>query len=244
MRPSPRKTLPLLVAQHRSNGSNLALGTWLAAVAGLINAGGFFALGEYTSHMSGYLSALADNLAIGAFWPALACLAAVLAFTAGAAGSAAFINWRRSSGRQHAYAQALLVEGGLLLLFPPLAGANGAGPGQGFWAAILLLCFIMGFQNATITKISGARIRTTHVTGMVTDIGIELGRGFLGLLRPASGIRARRHMLAIHGRITGAFFVGGLLGAFGFNAFGYWFTLPGAVTLLFLGAPGLGFRRS
>ena len=36
MRPSPRKTLPLLVAQHRSNGSNLALGTWLAAVAGLV----------------------------------------------------------------------------------------------------------------------------------------------------------------------------------------------------------------
>ena len=39
-----------------------------------------------------------------------------------------------------------------------------------------MLCFIMGLQNATVTKISGARIRTTHVTGMVTDVGIELGK--------------------------------------------------------------------
>jgi uncharacterized membrane protein YoaK (UPF0700 family) len=39
-----------------------------------------------------------------------------------------------------------------------------------------MLCFIMGLQNATVTKISGARIRTTHVTGMITDVGIELGK--------------------------------------------------------------------
>jgi len=39
----------------------------------------------------------------------------------------------------------------------------------------VLLCFIMGLQNAVITKISHAEIRTTHVTGLVTDVGIELG---------------------------------------------------------------------
>jgi uncharacterized membrane protein YoaK (UPF0700 family) len=39
-----------------------------------------------------------------------------------------------------------------------------------------MLCFIMGLQNATVTKISGARIRTTHVTGIVTNMGIELGK--------------------------------------------------------------------
>ena len=43
-------------------------------------------------------------------------------------------------------------------------------------SAVLLLCFIMGLQNAIVTKISNAEIRTTHMTGMATDIGIELGR--------------------------------------------------------------------
>ncbi len=43
-------------------------------------------------------------------------------------------------------------------------------------ATVMLLCFIMGLQNAVITKLSHAEIRTTHVTGVVTDIGIELGK--------------------------------------------------------------------
>ena len=40
----------------------------------------------------------------------------------------------------------------------------------------VLLCYLMGLQNALITKISRAEIRTTHVTGLVTDIGIEMGK--------------------------------------------------------------------
>lgn len=40
----------------------------------------------------------------------------------------------------------------------------------------ILLCYVMGLQNALITKISHAEIRTTHVTGLVTDLGIEMGK--------------------------------------------------------------------
>jgi hypothetical protein len=40
------------------------------------------------------------------------------------------------------------------------------------------LAFLMGLQNATVTRISDARVRTTHVSGMATDIGIELGIAF------------------------------------------------------------------
>ena len=45
------------------------------------------------------------------------------------------------------------------------------------WLLVAALGFVMGQQNALITKVSDATIRTTHVTGMVTDIGIELGTG-------------------------------------------------------------------
>ena len=41
---------------------------------------------------------------------------------------------------------------------------------------MLVLCYIMGLQNAVITKISNAEIRTTHITGLVTDLGIEIGK--------------------------------------------------------------------
>ena len=51
---------------HRSAGANLRLGACLAFVAGATNAGGFLALGYYTSHMTGFLSSLADNLGLEA----------------------------------------------------------------------------------------------------------------------------------------------------------------------------------
>ncbi|MBV0893539.1 hypothetical protein KTN05_17275, partial [Paracoccus sp. Z118] len=50
----------VLTGRRRSPAADLALATVLAGVAGASNAGGFFALGAYTSHMTGYLSQLAD----------------------------------------------------------------------------------------------------------------------------------------------------------------------------------------
>ena len=68
-----------------------------------------------------------------------------------------------------------MLEAALLFGFGLLGSFAQGSPGF-TPAAVLMLCFIMGLQNATVTKISGARIRTTHVTGMITDVGIELGK--------------------------------------------------------------------
>ena len=74
------------------------------------------------------------------------------------------------------YALALLLEAALLLVFG-LVGAHLDTPAQLLVpTTVLLLCFIMGLQNAIVTKISQAEIRTTHMTGVVTDLGLELGR--------------------------------------------------------------------
>ena len=54
---------------------------------------------------------------------------------------------------------------------------------------VVLLCFVMGLQNAIITKISRAEIRTTHVTGLVTDMGIELGKLIYWKLPPGNDQR-------------------------------------------------------
>jgi len=53
-------------------------------------------------------------------------------------------------------------------------------------------CFIMGLQNAVVTEISNAEIRTTHMTGNVTDLGIELGRLlYWNRMREANQIQLR-----------------------------------------------------
>ena len=60
---------------HRSAAANLRLGCALCVVAGATNAGGFLAVGQYTSHMSGILSSVADNLVLGQLQLAAAGLA-------------------------------------------------------------------------------------------------------------------------------------------------------------------------
>ena len=64
---------------RRTPQSNLRLGAALAFVAGAANAGGFLAVGQYTSHMTGMVSAMADNLVLGQVSLALAALALVYA---------------------------------------------------------------------------------------------------------------------------------------------------------------------
>ncbi|WP_164176991.1 DUF1275 family protein, partial [Streptococcus pneumoniae] len=75
-----------------------------------------------------------------------------------------------------------------------------------------------GLQNAIITKVSQARIRTTHVTGIVTDIGIELGKLIYWNRSRGEGldmVRADRDKLRLLGALLAAFFAGGVLGALG-----------------------------
>ena len=222
--------------RRRTQRSDRHLGYALAFVAGGVNAGGFLAIGQYTSHMTGIVSSMADHLALGEFAPALAALAAWLAFVAGAATTAVLINLARRWHLRSQFALSLLVEASLLLLFG-IAGAYLAEM-RDFLApvTVLLLCFIMGLQNAIITKVSGAVIRTTHVTGLSTDLGIELGKLFYFNRRdvPRLAVWANRDKLALHGLLVLYFFSGGVTGALGFKHIGYSATVIASAALVLL----------
>ncbi|MBC7957362.1 MAG: DUF1275 domain-containing protein [Cytophagales bacterium] len=232
-----------LLSKHRTRRANRQLGGVLAFVAGAVNAGGFLAVQRYTSHMTGIVSAIADDLAVGSFVLALAGLVSLVTFIAGAATTALLINWARRRQLQSKYALALMLEALLLLLFG-LVGANLKSlvhllvP-----TAVLLLCFIMGLQNAIVTKISQAEIRTTHMTGVITDLGIELGRlVYWNRTRQGNGIhivRANRDKLFIHSTILGLFFGGGVVGAFAFKAMGFSATIPIALLLIIMALPSV-----
>jgi uncharacterized membrane protein YoaK (UPF0700 family) len=231
-----------IVSAERTGAADTQLGLVLTFVAGATNAGGFLAIGQYTSHMSGIFSAMADHFALGAIGLVLVGLGALLAFMAGAACSAMLINWGRRTGRGSRYALPLLLEAALLLSFGLLGGLVRDGPGL-VLAGAPLLCFIMGLQNATVTKISGARIRTTHVTGMVTDLGIEFGKLVYWNRDRSNGaaavVMADRTKLRLLAGLLGSFFIGGVIGALGFHYLGYVACVPLAVLLLLLAGPSL-----
>ena len=222
-------------ALQRTPQADLKLGTVLAFVAGAANAGGFLAVGQYTSHMTGMLSALADNLVLGQFVLVGAGIASVLAFLFGAMSTAWIVNWSMRLQLRSAYGLPLLLEAALLLIFGLFGAAMSLWQTVFLPVTVVLLCFIMGLQNAVITKISQARIRTTHVTGLVTDLGIELGKLLYVNRHPDMlPVRADRERLRVHAQLVFSFLVGGVAGALGFKYLGYISTLPLALALLLL----------
>jgi len=215
-----------LTAQARTRRANAHLGLFLAFVAGAANAGGFVAVHQYTSHMTGIVSNAADNLALGAGDLVLDALGALLCFLLGAAATSVMVNHARRRQLASEYALPLLLEAVLLLVFGVLGARLAAVDGLFVPATVMLLCFMMGLQNALVTKLTRAEIRTTHMTGIVTDIGIELGR-----LAYRSADLAR---LTLLGGLLASFFVGGVLGALGFRHVGWLATVPLAVLLVLL----------
>jgi uncharacterized membrane protein YoaK (UPF0700 family) len=226
-----------LIGRDRSVGANRHLGFALAFVAGAINAGGFLAVAQYTSHMTGIVSSMADELVLGSYDLVLNGIGALLSFLCGAATSAVMVNYARRRRMHSEYALPLLLEAFLLLCFGLLGARLAVIEGLFVPATVMLLCFIMGLQNAVISKLSNAEIRTTHLTGILTDIGVELGKLFYwsGEAQPTRPkVLANRDRLRTLSTRAGSFFIGGVAGALGFKHLGYGSTVWLALALVAL----------
>ena len=237
------RRIRLLTNRHRAPSTNASLGLLLAFNAGAVNAGGFLVLHVYTSHMTGFASQVADGLVLGNLSLVLNALGAILAFTLGAAVCALLVNWSREHQMHGVYALPLMLEAVLMLPFG-LAGAvmlNWSTP-FALPFTVLLLSFIMGLQNAVACKTSGGAVRTTHMTGNITDFGMELGKWwYLRMLhgsRPApQWLPRHRSRLRMAGGLVGMFMLGALSGALGFKYVGFVCVVPLAALLFCLSVP-------
>lgn len=141
------------------------------------------------------------------------------------------IRWARARLLESLYALPLALEAASLICF----GIKGRTfVGGRVLSTVMLLCFTMGRQNAIVTKISDAVIRTTHMTGMVTDIGIALGRLVSANFPAQYALATELDNIRLLRSLIGALFIGGVTGALGFNHIGFFFTLPLAAILLVL----------
>ncbi len=227
-----------LSGDRRTSTANKHLGCSLAFIAGAINAGGFLAVDRYTSHMTGIVSSMADYLVTNNVTAVVIGLGSLVAFVAGSAYSAILINWGSHHRMHSKYAYPLLWEAMLLLCFGLMGGYLELHQSGFIPVTVMLLCFIMGLQNAIITKISNSEIRTTHMTGIVTDIGIELGKVFYINSQSESAhykpVRSNKGRLVVLSSLLASFFCGGTAGAVGFKYIGYSSTIPLAAFLVLL----------
>lgn len=176
----------------------------LAALAGTVNAIGLMGFQHQSiSHLSGTVTLLGSSL-YNANDLTLHLLFIVLSFMLGAAISGFYIE-STALKRGRRYGIALCTEGALLFTALYVL-VNGSLTGHYFASAAC------GLQNAMITTYSGAIIRTTHMTGLITDLGIMIGERLKG--RPFDRRKATLFLFIIAGFVSG-----GTLGAALFKHF-------------------------
>ena len=231
----PVKFIQLLTSTQRSHKTNIQLGAYMAFVAGAVNAGGFLAIARYTSHMSGVISAIGDDLVLNDFLSVLGGISLLISFICGAGATAIIINWGHRRKIHSEFALPLLVEAALLLVFGLMGENLNSYLPLTVPAIALLLCFVMGLQNAIVTKASRGAIRTTHMTGVVTDIGIELGKLlYWNKSKEANKqgyVEVNRKKLKTHLTVFGMFLMGTIIGAISFKKAGYISVVPLSLSL-------------
>lgn len=139
----------------------------LAFLAGALNTAGLLRFGQTLSHMTGNLTKLGLALSGKAQTPAWWLLLFLLCFMLGALVSGfAFPRVTRSQWKRCGQ---VLMAGGLLLLLPLALNLPEL-------AQMLALALVLGAQNGLALRYRGTLMRTTHVTGHLTDVGAALGR--------------------------------------------------------------------
>lgn len=170
----------------------------LAAGAGYINTVSLGFFHTPVSHMTGAVSHLGLDVAAGRFRDVATSASIVIGFLGGAMLAGLIVGaWKLIPSRR--YGVALMVEGALLAFATVLL----VGKTRFALPAVAMAC---GLQNATASSYCGLMIRTTHVTGTVTDIGVMLGHW---LRHGQIDWWKLRFLLALFG----AFGVGGFFGA-------------------------------
>jgi len=156
---------------------NFRLATFLSFTAGLVNICGVLALGVLTTNVTGHFAYFAATLLKDYDLSAFYYLLYILAFLFGSFVSSFITEYFVSKGKDSPHAAAMLLEI-TLLLFMGTFGKSLINVGCSIPLLACILLFAMGLQNSLVSKISNSVVRTTHLTGLFTDMGIELSQLF------------------------------------------------------------------
>lgn len=156
----------------------------LSFQAGTINVGGFLAAQRFVTHTTGFATFFGESVARGNFIAGLGLLSVPLFFLLGSMLAGYLVDRRIILNQKPLYSLSFF----LMIFFMLLTTWIGVSDGFGRFGVELrlkenyfflaLLCLTSGLQNGLVTTAFGATIRTTHLTGVTTDLGLGLIRIF------------------------------------------------------------------
>lgn len=212
----------------RTLSHNLRIASLLSFVAGIVNVAGFLSVQRLTTNVTGHFAFLIDEVFKLNFLNALVFFLYIFFFFLGSFFSNFIIEIVSRRSERFIFVVPTVIEIIILSLLPFL-GKHFAEAHPDIIAFSLL--FAMGLQNSLVTSISNAVVRTTHLTGLFTDLGIELSQLLFYRTQEAkskllSSIRLRLTIILF-------FFTGGLCGGIFYSSINLFVLLIASGSLLF-----------
>ena len=207
---------------------NLRIASLLSFVAGIVNVAGFLAVQRLTTNVTGHFAFFVDEIFKLNFWQGFIYFLYIFFFLLGSFVSNFIVEMVSKISDRLIYIIPIIIES-LILFFVALFGQFLILRNPNLLAFSLL--FAMGLQNSLVTTISNATVRTTHLTGLFTDLGIDLSQLFFYKLKDQkdklySSIKLRLTIISF-------FFLGGLIGGIFYSTIKlYVLAIAGAILLI------------
>lgn len=201
----------------------------LSFVAGVVNVAGFLAVQRLTTNVTGHFAFFVDEVFQLNLWQGFIYFLYIFFFFLGSFLSNISVEIVSKLNDRLIYIIPIIIES-ILLLLVALFGQHLIAESPNLLAFALL--FAMGLQNSLVTTISNATVRTTHLTGLFTDLGIELSQLFFYKLKE----QREKLYASIKLRLTiiSFFFFGGLFGGIFYSSIQL-YVLAIAATILLIG---------
>jgi uncharacterized membrane protein YoaK (UPF0700 family) len=208
---------------------NLRIASLLSFVAGIVNVAGFLAVQRLTTNVTGHFAFFVDEIFKLNFWQGFSYFLYIFFFFLGSFVSNLLVEIISKTSDRLIYIIPIIIES-TILFYLAVFGQFLIAQNPDLVAYSLL--FAMGLQNSLVTTISNAAVRTTHLTGLFTDLGIELSQLLFYKQKDQkdklySSIKLRLTIIAF-------FFIGGLLGGVFYSTIKL-YVLAIAATVLIVG---------
>lgn len=210
------------IGVRRTHIHNVRLATLLSLTAGSVNAAGFLGFSILTTNVTGHAALFAESVSLKD-WRTSGVIALWMSMFLAGAFLSGFIIDRIGRDQRYSYLIPILLELAILVTIAIIGKyyKDRLYYRQAFAGTLLLA---MGLQNALVSVISRSVVRTTHLTGTFTDLGIELARLASGRSKDNADLRSRVMLKVI---IILSFITGAVAGAYAFRAIHFYsFYLP------------------
>lgn len=199
--------------KNRTYRHNLLLAALLSFNAGLVNITGVLSLSVLTTNVTGHFAFFAEELSLRNYYKAIIFLIYIFSFLFGAFFSSILTEYFEAKEKKTSHSLSMSIEIILLFTVGYYYCFIGHNVSSNFIACVLL--FAMGMQNSLVTQISNSTVRTTHLTGLLTDLGIELSQLFFH--NKIDERKALWKSINLRLSIILFFFLGGVIGGFVFK---------------------------